>query len=97
MKNKLGKDLRDILNYTEPGLEWINDLEDDEEDKIEIDRINKIKCPVCKSKEKHRSIQRDSNGIMGPGHSSWTVEEYFVCKKCGVMYKDLKSINEEEN
>ena len=58
-------------------------------EETERKRFEKILCPVCKSKKKANVIKSDSNGIMGPGYSSWVTEEYLVCSKCGVMYKDL--------
>jgi len=57
--------------------------------KNENARIDNIECPLCKSKEKQNIKKTNSNGIIGPGHSSWVTEEYLVCGKCGVMYKDL--------
>jgi len=53
------------------------------------DRIKKIKCPSCKSTSKEHIEKRDDNGIIGPGYSSWIIDEYYVCKKCGTMFKDL--------
>jgi len=58
----------------------------------EKERINKIECPVCKSTDKIHHIKRNSNGIMGPGHSSWVVEEYLICKGCGIHYSDTSKL-----
>lgn len=58
--------------------------------KKEENRIKKIKCPSCKSTSKEHVIKSDSNGIIGPGYRSWIKEEYFVCTKCGTMFKDLE-------
>lgn len=55
----------------------------------EKNRIDGIKCPVCKSTDKIHHIKRNSNGIFGPGHSSWIVDEYLICKGCGVHYHDI--------
>ena len=63
---------------------------EDEARKKEENRIKKIKCPSCKSTSKDHIQKRESNGIIGPGYSSWIVDEYFVCKKCGTMFKDLE-------
>jgi hypothetical protein len=62
----------------------------DAEQKAEADRIKKIKCPSCKSTSKDHIEKRNDNGIYGPGYSSWIVDEYYVCKKCGTMFKDME-------
>jgi transposase-like protein len=62
------------------------------ETKQEEARINNIKCPVCKSSDKIHHIKRQSNGIYGPGHSSWVTENYLICKSCGVHYSDVSKI-----
>jgi len=58
--------------------------------KKEEDRIKKIKCPSCGSTSKDHIEHRNDNGIIGPGYSSWVTNEYFVCKKCGTMFKDIE-------
>jgi transposase-like protein len=63
--------------------------------KEEEDRIKKIKCPSCKSTKKEHKVKRSDNGIYGPGFSSWIVDEYYVCQKCGTMFKDLNKIEKE--
>jgi len=55
-------------------------------DAKEAARIARIKCPSCKSDKKERFERRDDNGIIGPGYSSWVVEAYWICKKCGTHY-----------
>jgi transposase-like protein len=55
----------------------------------EEERISAITCPSCKSTDKEHIVKSNNNGILGPGYHSWIVDEHFVCKKCGVMYKDL--------
>ena len=60
-------------------------------------RINNIQCPLCKSTDKHHYIKRDSNGVMGPGFSSWITEEYLICKGCGVHYSDLKKYDNKKD
>ena len=62
-----------------------------EEQRLEKERIDNIQCPLCKSTDKIHHIKRESNGIYGPGHSSWITENYLICKDCGVHYNDLKS------
>jgi protein-arginine kinase activator protein McsA len=68
----------------------------DAERKAEEDRIKKIKCPSCKSTSKDHIVKRDDNGIFGPGYSSWIIDEYFVCKKCGTMFKDMEKYNKKK-
>jgi protein-arginine kinase activator protein McsA len=57
--------------------------------KEEQERIDKLKCPSCKSTDKEHIIKSDSNGILGPGYHSWLIDEYFVCNNCGIMFKDI--------
>lgn len=64
-----------------------------EEQRLEKERIDTIQCPVCKSTDKIHHIKRQSNGIYGPGHSSWVTENYLICKNCGVHYSDISKIN----
>jgi hypothetical protein len=52
-------------------------------------RIALIECPSCKSTDKEHIIESNSNGIIGPGYSSWVTNEYFVCNNCGTMFKDI--------
>ena len=59
------------------------------ERETEEKRINDIECPLCKSKDKINHIKRDSNGVMGPGHSSWITDQYLICKGCGIHYSDV--------
>lgn len=69
-----------------------------EEEQIRIERekeelrINKIKCPTCKSTDKINHIRRDNNGIVGPGSNSWVIEQYLICKSCGIHYSDITKI-----
>jgi protein-arginine kinase activator protein McsA len=65
--------------------------------KAETDRIKKIKCPSCGSTSKDHVEHRDDNGIIGPGYSSWITNEYFVCRKCGTMFKDLEKYKGKKN
>ena len=58
----------------------------------EEERINKIECPVCKSTDKIQRIKRKSNGIIGPGHSSWITDDYLVCRDCGIHYDDVTKL-----
>jgi transposase-like protein len=52
-------------------------------------RIGEIRCPFCGSKEKDHFVNRGTNGVLGSGHSSWLIEEYYICKGCGIHYSDL--------
>lgn len=56
---------------------------------VEQKRINDMKCPVCGSTDKGYVSQGQSNGIFGPGHHYSETDSYWVCHKCGVMFKDL--------
>ena len=49
-----------------------------------------IECPVCKSWTTKHVEKRESNDILGPGFASWVVDEYWYCKNCGVMFKNVK-------
>lgn len=60
-----------------------------EHKKLEEIRINKIQCPSCKDNNKEHIVKTDNNGVFGPGYSSWIIDEYYVCKSCGTMFKDL--------
>ena len=60
--------------------------------KEEEERIDKLVCPFCKSTDKEHVIKSENNGVYGPGYSSRLIDEYFVCKKCGIMYKDITKI-----
>lgn len=64
-------------------------IKQEEKDK-EKKRIEKIKCPVCKSTEKIHYVKRENNGIIGDGFNSWVSEQYLICQNCGVHYSDLK-------
>jgi transposase-like protein len=66
-----------------------------EAQRIEQERIDKICCPSCKSTNKKHVVKSDSNGVCGPGYSSWITDEYFVCKDCGTRYEDLKKLNDD--
>lgn len=56
----------------------------------EKERISNIECPVCKSKDKRHIVNTENNGVIGIGHASWVVDDYFVCQNCGVMFKDIR-------
>jgi transposase-like protein len=62
------------------------------EEALEQERIDKINCPLCKSTNKIQRIKRKSNGIMGPGHSSWITDDYLVCRDCGIHYEDVTKL-----
>ena len=62
----------------------------------EADRVKKMECPLCKSVEKRRFVNYETNGIIGPGSYANIKEDYYICLKCGIHYHDLnkKVINE---
>lgn len=67
----------------------------EEEEKIHKaneDRIKKIKCPSCKSTLKDHIEKRNDNGIIGPGFTSYIIDEYFICTECGTMFKDIEKM-----
>jgi protein-arginine kinase activator protein McsA len=90
---KLGRELIAIEDFLkEGGYEKAVEkrrLEVEAEKKAEEDRIKSLKCPSCKSTSKEFVQHRNDNGIIGPGYASWVTNEYYVCKKCGTMFKDL--------
>ncbi len=53
-------------------------------------KLEGLFCPCCKGTNIHLSQAIDSNGIMGPGSSSWVISEHFECNDCGVMFKDVR-------
>lgn len=57
----------------------------------EKERINNIPCPTCKSTNKHHHKKYENNGIIGPGYSSWLIEEYLVCLQCGIHFSDINN------
>jgi rubredoxin len=61
---------------------------------LEEKRIKNLKCPVCQSTSKSFHSTGSSNGIFGPGYHYSETDSYWVCNKCGVMYKDL---NKQKN
>lgn len=48
-----------------------------------------ISCPNCQSEEIEKKEFGNDNGIVGPGYKYYVILEFCVCKKCGVMFKDL--------
>jgi len=96
---KLKSPIDDILKRSTPvempKIDWKAEHKKEVENyenwwKKEKKRIDNIKCPVCQSTKKENIEKTKSNNIIGPGYNSWVTEEYLVCGKCGVMYKDLK-------
>lgn len=51
-----------------------------------LEKLKNIKCPCCKGDDISLSQQRESNGVLGSGFSSWVTAENFVCLDCGVMF-----------
>jgi len=90
---KLAEELKLIENFFQTGdYEKVvakRKAEVEAEKKAEEDRIKAIKCPSCKSTSKEHAQHRNDNGIIGTGYASWITNEYYVCKKCGAMFKDL--------
>lgn len=55
-----------------------------------IKKLEGLICPCCKGTDIYLSQSFESNGIMGPGFSSWVTSENFVCLTCGVMFLDVR-------
>jgi len=57
----------------------------------EKSRIEKLKCPCCKSVKKSpvTITHRDGPLVCGGHNSVQTLANYNVCQNCGVMYVDL--------
>lgn len=70
---------------------WLKEYEESKKkaEEIEKKRIDDMKCPVCKSTDKGFVSHGKDNGIFGPGYHYSETDSYWVCHKCGVMYKDL--------
>ena len=49
----------------------------------------KLKCPCCKSENIKDESTYKSNGILGPGGSSWKVLDMRSCAECGVLFKPI--------
>ena len=47
-------------------------------------------CPKCEVNDVKHHVKRESNGVMGPGYSSWITEEYYICNKCGIHFSKVK-------
>lgn len=96
-KKQMKKKTKDIIihDFDFISYEAYMDQKENEFKEIQLkeqQRINEIKCPCCSSTNKKHVIETDNNGIIGPGHSSWIIEEYFICLKCGIMFKDIDKL-----
>jgi transposase-like protein len=47
-------------------------------------------CPACKSLNIQLVEKQESNGIIGPGFSSWVVDSYYSCQDCGCRFDKVK-------
>ena len=63
--------------------------------KKEEERIEKLCCPLCGSTKKLHIVKSGSNDIIGPGYRSWIVDEYYVCEKCGIMFRDITTLKKK--
>ena len=57
--------------------------------KEEKERVEKMTCPLCKSKNKERNVSTISNGVMGTGYHSKKIADHYICMDCGIHYSDL--------
>lgn len=55
----------------------------------EENRIKNKKCPCCKSPSKEHVLNYKHNGIFGPASHSTKIDDYYICKGCGVHYTDI--------
>jgi C4-type Zn-finger protein len=99
--DKLAIDLKDVEKFLKTGgyekAVAKRKEEVEAKEKAERDRIKAIKCPSCGSTSKDHVEHRDDNGIIGPGYASWVTNEYYVCKKCGTMFKDMEKYNRKKD
>lgn len=58
-------------------------------------RLEGVVCPLCKGDNIVEKNLYKSNGIIGPGHSSYSLLTYLVCKNDGVMFENLKLENKK--
>lgn len=61
----------------------------DKKKEEDILRINEMKCPACKETNKEHVVKTENNGVIGPGYHSYVVDDYYVCKSCGVHFSDV--------
>jgi DNA-directed RNA polymerase subunit RPC12/RpoP len=54
-----------------------------------IERLKGVTCPCCKSTKISEGNVTKSNGIYGPGHSSWSIFYYLLCTSCGIMFQKI--------
>lgn len=59
-------------------------------------------CPLCKSTNVEDASTYASNGVLGPGHSSWKTFDALCCNNCGIFFravepKEIKPNIEKEN
>lgn len=50
----------------------------------------KLKCPLCASENIKDESTYQSNGIYGPGRSSWKTFDVRCCQDCGILFKPVK-------
>ena len=88
MKNAVPVDMEALYKRAHE-LKEKQEQKEAEERRLEKIRIDNMTCPLCKSNSKAHHVVSNSNGIMGPGHYSSPVMDYYVCKDCGIHYSDL--------
>ena len=52
---------------------------------------DKYKCPLCLSEDIEDISTYESNGIFGPGYTSWKLSDFRCCKNCGIVFKPTKN------
>lgn len=84
MENQFNKKIDDLkLRIKEDNKRYQKEVRQEEE------RISKLKCPQCHSREKRHFLLTDSNGILGPGNFSRVQLEFYICGVCGIHFSDL--------
>jgi len=84
-------DMSEVLKNMEESREREKEIKRIELER-ETSRINSIPCPACKSIDKIHHAKRGNNGVMGSGFQSWIIEEYLICKNCGIHYSDINKL-----
>ena len=56
----------------------------------DVSTIVMCRCPACKSEKIDDISPRANNGIIGPGYSSWKLDDMRACQDCGIVFKPVK-------
>ena len=79
----------DVAKLFKPG--YVFELKKYTKEEIETDIMKdaplKKKCPNCASEDIRDISEREDNGIIGPGYSSWVIREEYKCNFCNQTFK----------